>query len=517
MSRQSRSTAKYLKQKASDRGRLVISDRALACRKDFIKFREYVCEHKSYPHHLEWEKILNTGKDDGNLKGIAGDDTLILAPRGSSKSTFLLEWAAWVIGTHAIAGIGLKVLYVSYEITTAQNKSEQIQSIISSPKYREVFPEVRPGDKWATKQWSIDRSHAGLSTIDEPYTLACTGLRGTATGKRAHLILLDDLIKSPEDIAAIEVREKMRNNWNSSISKTKFRDGGRAICLGTLMRADDIYSTDFTTAKRWHRIVQKGIVINKITGLEESFCEEMAPLKILQNERELDLESFEFQIQNNIVRISTQSIDPGWIIKGNIPDNLDKIVVGIDLSSGTKERNDYTVLMVMGSKKDKNGINRYYAIDYWRGKVMGNLEKCNEFVSLYEQWSYLSPNWEVWIEAHNYQRSLAGDFNTYVKGEKGIDNLVVVPLSNLGGDKLTRLRGQTGVLQNKLVIWNQWVNFGVAIDELINFGSTAHDDCVDAFVYALKGLRDRLPLDARELTTESTQSSIPDRSRITAA
>jgi phage terminase large subunit-like protein len=514
MSRHSRSASKYLKTKASDRGKVELSEKAIECRTDFIAFRSYVCEHKSYPHHLEWAQILNTGKNDGSLRGIAGDDTLILAPRGSSKSTFLIEWAAWCIGTHAIEGVALKILYVSYEITTSQNKSEQIQSIIINPKYREVFPEVKPGDKWAVKQWSIDRAHAGLSTIDEPYTLACTGLRGTATGKRSHLILLDDLIKSPEDIAAIEVREKMSKNWNSSISKTKFRDGGRAVCLGTLMRADDIYSTDFTAAKRWRRIIQKGIVVNKI-GEEESFCEEMAPLEKLQAERELDLESFEFQIQNNIVRIATQSIDPSWIIKGSIPEKLDKIVVGIDLSSGTKERNDYTVLMVMGSYRNpKTKSNHYYAIDYWRGKVMGNIDKLNEFMTLYDQWNHLTTSWEVWIEAHNYQRSLAGDFNTYVKGEKGIDNLVVVPLSNLGGDKLTRLRGQTGVLQNKLVTFNQWVNFGVVIDELINFGSTAHDDCVDAFVYALKGLRDRLPLDAAG--DRIINGTIEDRKELTA-
>jgi predicted phage terminase large subunit-like protein len=339
--------------------------------------------------------------------------------------------------------------------------------------------------------------------------MACTGLRGTATGKRSHLILLDDLIKSPEDIAAIEVRDKMRNNWNSSISKTRFRDGGRAICLGTLMRADDIYSTEFTTAKKWKRIIQKGII--NVDGIERSFCEQMAPLKELQRERELDLESFEFQIQNNIVRIKTQSIDPAWIIKRNLPDQMDKITVGIDLSSGTKERNDYTAMVVMGSAKDENGVNRYYVIDYWRGKIMGNIEKLDELITLYDEWSYLNPVWEIWVEAHNYQRSLAGDFTTYVKGTKGIEDMVIVPLSNLGGDKLTRLRGQTGVMQNGLVSWNQWRDFGIVIDELINFGSSSHDDCVDGFVYALKGLRERLPIDA--INTESSMI----RGRLTTA
>jgi predicted phage terminase large subunit-like protein len=236
----------------------------------------------------------------------------------------------------------------------------------------------------------------------------------------------------------------------------------------------------------------------------------MAPLVMLQNERKLDLESFEFQIQNNIVRIKTQSIDPKWIIKSNLPDRMDKITVGIDLSSGTKERNDFTAMVVMGSRKDSEGINKYYVIDYWRGKIMGNIEKLDELIKLHEEWNYLNPVWEIWIEAHNYQRSIAGDFTTYVRGTKGIEDMVVIPLTNLGGDKLTRLRGQTGVMQNGLVTWNQWIDFGVVVDELINFGSSSHDDCVDGFVYALKGLRERLPLDANNLDN-------PDRERLTSA
>jgi phage terminase large subunit-like protein len=487
----------YYKTKATQTTAKKFSEEALKCRTDFIAFRTYVCEHESFEHHLQWEKLLNTGKDNPNLKGIAGDDTLILAPRGSSKSTFLLEWAAWVIGTHTIKGISLKILYVSYEITTAQNKSKQVQAIIATPKYREVFPEVRPGEVWASKQWVIDRLHAGLSVIDEPYTMVCAGLRGASTGKRSHLILLDDLIKTPKQISTIEVRLEMVQNWNTSISKTRFPDGARAVCLGTLMRADDIYCTEFTAAKEWKRIIQKGII--NVAGLERSFCEKMAPLANMQKERRNDLESFEFQIQNNIVRIKTQSIDPAWIIKRSLPDRMDKITIGIDLSSGTKERNDFTAMVVMGSAKDENGVNRYYVIDYWRGKIMGNIEKLDELIKLYDEWSYLNPVWEIWVEAHNYQRSLAGDFMTYVRGTKGIEDMIIVPLSNLGGDKLTRLRGQTGAMQNGLVSWNQWVDFGVVTDELINFGSSSHDDCVDGYVYALKGLRERLPIDADNL------------------
>lgn len=166
-----------------------VDAQSLLARSNFLVFRQLVCGHESPEHHQFWHQQLNTGVDSKCLKGIGGKHTLILSPRGAAKSTFLVEWTAWVIGVHSSPSvqIPIKILYTSYNIEVASLKSEQIQAIITSPAYRKVFPWVRPGRKWGSRLWEIDKAHAGLPMVDEPYTISCAGIKGAVASKRAHL------------------------------------------------------------------------------------------------------------------------------------------------------------------------------------------------------------------------------------------------------------------------------------------------------------------------------------------
>ncbi len=462
---------------------------AIAARKNFAEFRRYVCKHESYEHHEVWDKALNTGKDSKCLKGIAGNNTLILAPRGSTKSTYLVEWVAYQIGQQTAPDIRLsiKILYVSYTIDIAIQKSVQIKQIIESPEYQRVFPWVRKGEKWADKQWVIDRKVAGLSTIDEPYTLACSGLKGATTSKRSHLIVLDDLIKSPKQIESLAIREEMSSNWTTVILPTMF-EGGKAACLGTRMTPDDIYQTDFIPAKGWQQLIQSAIVDNEL-GEEYSYWQSGQSLGFLQETRELDPVAFSFQYQNKVVRVSEQSIDPLWITNGEVPDieEFDALVMGVDLSTSLKERADYTV-MVLGGRVD----NRFYILDMRRMRTIGNIEKLDDMIELWSDWG--SARVDIWVEAEAYQGSIAGDFTSHVINTRKVYDLTCTPVT-LKGDKLTKLRSVTGLFQNKLITFNQYAMLGRLKHELINFGSTDHDDCADALVLCLHGLRQRRKLE----------------------
>ena len=836
---------------------------AIAAREDFAQFRRYVCKHESYAHHYVWDKALNTGEDSKCLKGIAGTNELILAPRGSTKSTYLVEWVAFQIGKQTAPDVKLsiKILYVSYTIDVAMQKSVQIKQILESPEYQRVFPWVRPGEKWSDKQWVIDRKLAGLSTIDEPYTLACSGLKGATTSKRcligdtlveteigkipikdfssylgikvltfnestkqvewrrvravaerpandifevrtsggrvlrctsdhpiyvvgqgykqtrhltpgdtvviaskwqgtlqellgmpegdtqkeqrsylprvlhqnsitqvqntlqgmsgdiftdssgieaqsrdwhsraflfskmlweeqyqaqtmfklwgsnsrdsvkqerqalcrlsiqsqesnqesaghgllhlpesifssscqdeilfaglcqqssfsshdkrreqpilnrnelqqdfprfassnsregrlqmcslqrrgknccqgqvveaiesscspyqprlqreqerqlsnslpilshqasqignvwqtdtissvtelcgvkeqvydievegthnffanevlvhnSHLICLDDLIKSPKQIESLAIREEMAGNWTNVVRPTMF-EGGRAVCLGTRMLPTDIYETDFISRKGWQQLIQSAIVTDELKE-EKSYWEEGQSLSFLQETRELDPVAFSFQYQNIVVRVSEQSIDPDWILAGEIPDidEFDSLVMGLDLSSSLKERADYTV-MILGGRLNNN----FYIIDMRRMRSIGNIEKLDAIIELWRDWE--CPRIDIWAESVAYQGSIAGDFTSYVINDKGIYDLTCTPVP-AKGDKLTRLRGVSGLFQNKLVIFNQYAMLGRLRDELINFGSIDHDDTVDSLIYCLQGLRARRRLE----------------------
>jgi len=161
------------------------SEEVLRARHDFKDF--CVAMGKSPAKHmLEWHKELCTGEDSECLLGVGGPNTAILAPRGSAKSTVLGLFAAWMIGRHAAEKKMLRILYIAYMVDISRAKSATIKGILTSAKYREIFPMVRLSKiKRSDEYWSIDYEFAGIDTAgEEAFTIACGGLKGAITSKR---------------------------------------------------------------------------------------------------------------------------------------------------------------------------------------------------------------------------------------------------------------------------------------------------------------------------------------------
>ena len=211
-------------------------------------------------HMLVWHKHLITGNSNKYLLDIAGPNLDILAPRGSAKSTVLNLFTAWIIGRHTTAGLPLQIIYCSYTIATAIPKSRIIKQIIESSNFRKIFPKVQLRSGMQSDiGWSIDFDYAGISRVgDEEFTLRAAGLRGSITSKRAHLVIVDDPIKSSTDIKNPAIREEMNNNWSSVIAPIIF-EGGRSICLGTRFHPLDIHKTMFVPDKGWKQVTQEAL------------------------------------------------------------------------------------------------------------------------------------------------------------------------------------------------------------------------------------------------------------------
>ena len=87
---------------------------------------------------------------------------------------------------------------------------------------------------------------------------------------------------------------------------------------------------------------------------------------------------------NQIVRQNELSLAPELIVKAEISTEFDTLGIGVDLSAGVKERNDYTVMVLGGRVED-----RIHIIDYRRIRVMGNLEKLDALKELLYDWSII--------------------------------------------------------------------------------------------------------------------------------
>jgi len=464
-------------------------------REDFGFFCEYVADKPPAEHHKEWHRHFITQEDSNCLIKIAGPNIDLLAPRGSAKSTILGLFTAWAIGVHTQARLPLQVLYLSYTVDIARSKSATIKRIIESKKYQEVFPKVRLlKNATSNEYWSIDHKFAGIDvTGDEQFTLCAAGLKGSVTSKRSHLVMIDDAIKSAADISNPDIRKQMQDNWNAVIAPTMF-EGGRAICLGTRFRHDDIHSTTFNEQNNWKQVVLSAILNNPVTGDEESYWPEMWSLDYLKEKKRQAPVAFSFQYMNQVVRQNELSLAPELIVKAEISTEFDTLGVGVDLSAGIKEKNDYTVMVLGGRIGD-----RIHIIDYRRIRVMGNLEKLDAMKELLNEWSVIGKDQngiyfpthstcDIWSEAVQYQASLEADFKRICLSNESLYNLIWHPVKGFRGDKLARFRGIMGLFEDRKIIFNRYRNFTAMFEELTNFGVSSHDDCVDALVWLVTGL-----------------------------
>ena len=105
------------------------------------------------------------------------------------------------------------------------------------------------------------------------------------------------------------------------------------------------------------------------------------------------------------------------------------IGVGIDLSCGLGEKNDWTVFTLGGISKGK-----IYLIDQRRCRSMGNIEKIDTLCQMLADWNILVENEDeqffptmstciIWPEAVAYQTSFEGDFKRIAFDDRSLFNL----------------------------------------------------------------------------------------------
>lgn len=417
--------------------------------------------------------------------------------KNSAKSTLLGLLVAWAIGIHADAGIMLRMLYLAYSLDIARSRSHTIKNLISSTRYREIFPKVRLSKERSSDElWSIDYDFAGIDPGgDDPYTLVGQGLSGSITSRRSQLIVLDDVIKSSRSIENPSLRQVLITNWNEVVRPTLI-EGGRCIALGTRFSTVDIFHTTFNEKNGWRVLTQRAIVQDE-QGQEKSYWPEWVSLEYLRKLREEDPISFSFQFQNQPVSTSALDFPRDWLVAAPLQTEHDAYCVGIDLSSGLKERNDWTVFTLGGRRDEK-----VQAIDYRRMRAMGNLEKIDLLCEMLLDWGLIekgtgsdADRWystdvtvTINIEATSYQRSLKADAEEILIHQRGLTNLVLRPIDDMSGDKLSRLRGRLGLFQLGRITWNELINWEPYWNELLNFQSCDHDDCPDSMLLMLRGL-----------------------------
>lgn len=158
---------------------------------------------------------------------------MVQAQRGEAKTTITAMFAVYCL----IHDPRFRVLIVSAGGKTANEIATLVQRIILTVDILECMrPDANAGDRTSVEAFDV---HYSLKGIDKSPSVACIGITGNLPGKRADLLIADD-IESPKNSLTAANREML---LLLSLEFTSICSNGRIVYLGTPQTGESIYNT----------------------------------------------------------------------------------------------------------------------------------------------------------------------------------------------------------------------------------------------------------------------------------
>lgn len=158
---------------------------------------------------------------------------MVMAQRGEAKSTLAALYAVWRLVQRA----NCRILVVSAGETQASEVALLIIRLIMS---WDILEYLRP-DKTAGDRTSVDAFdvHWALKGLDKSPSVACVGITSNLQGKRADLLIPDDVESSKNGLTAVQRGQLLQLTKDFSSICTH----GDILYLGTPQTKDSIYNT----------------------------------------------------------------------------------------------------------------------------------------------------------------------------------------------------------------------------------------------------------------------------------
>lgn len=158
-------------------------------------------------------------------QGLSPRLLLMMPPRSGKSEISSRHTPAWILGQHPdweiIAGSHTSSLSLSF--------SRYLRDVMRDPAYTAVFPDaVLDPSSQSVENWNLTKGGGYLAA----------GVGTGITGRGAHVLLLDDLVKDMEAADSLTIRDNTWE-WYLSTAYTRLAPGGGVLGLMTWWHADD--------------------------------------------------------------------------------------------------------------------------------------------------------------------------------------------------------------------------------------------------------------------------------------
>ena len=442
----------------------------ILCRKRLLPF----VERTNPDYHAGWVHKDICQRLEKFSEQVANKESprlmLFMPPRHGKSTLASIAFPAWHLGRHPQH----EFISCSYSGSLAMNFSRKVRQVLREPVYKNIFEKTRlDKDSQSVESWNTSDGGGYVAA----------GVGGGITGKGAHVLLIDDPVKNREDAESDNNREATWD-WYTSTAYTRLAPGGGVLVILTRWHDDDL-------AGRLLRFAEEGadqweaVKYPAIAEMDEPFRNEGEPLHperysvdaLEQIKKAIGPRDWTALYQQNPVSDEGDYFSRDMIRyyeDGDVDYDKLRYYCAWDLAIGQRDRNDYSVGMVIGVDE----YDQLYVVDVVRGKYDG-FELVERILDLYEQWR---PG-IVGIEKGHIEMAL-GPFLEKRTRERKLNEAYFKDLKVGRRDKEARARAIQGRMQQGMVYFPKdavWT--GPLVAELLRFPNGIHDDQVDALAW----------------------------------
>lgn len=388
---------------------------------------------------------------------------IITMPPRHGKSMQASEFfPAWFIGR----GGDRQIIHASYAAKLSAKFGRKIRNQIRDPMYRAIFPGVRLS-KDSSSSTEFSTSNGGM--------YFSTGVDGGATGRGAHLLLIDDPLKDRKQ-AESETFRKRAQDWYTSVAYTRLMPGSVIVIILTRWHEDDLagwilkeHAHENFTVLSLPAIAEDNDLLGRAEG--DALWPERYPLnRLLKIKKTLGTRDWNSLYQQKPTSAEGEIFNLAWFGRYSVPPaNFDFILQSWDCANKEKQLNDYSVCTTWGVFR-----NSWYLLNVFRKRMIYPELKRQAILQAGGRWRANA----IIIEDKGNGTALIQDLRASTQ-------LPVIGIEP-EGDKVLRASAQSSHVEAGIVLLPEAADWLAEYEhEITHFPLASHDDQMDSTSQAL--------------------------------